>query len=262
MTSDDERDGQPGPDNGEGPAFAANDAEHSEGGISTGKESAGDVKQLDLGDEDAALPWLEGDDEDLEPGNSGQLALLVLLGLIAIAVIAGGIWWATRASRDADLVADGSVIEAPAAPYKERPKEPGGKTFEGTGDTSFVVSQGDERPAKLGEASSAPKPGFTTAGKAADASGSGAPEAKPAPAEVAGVGVQVAAYSTRASAEAGWSTLSRQYEALSGLKHRIVEGQADIGTVYRLQAVADNAAAARTLCDSLRSSGLNCQVKN
>ena len=224
----------------------------------TGDDSPENVTQLDLGDEDAALPWLEGDDDgEYETANNGQLALLVLLGLVAIAVIGGGIWWAMSSSRDSELVADGSVIEAPARPYKQRPSDPGGKTFEGTGDTSYVVSQGDERPARLDQASPAAKPATTPAAKPAAASESGA-----VPAEVQGVGVQVAAYSTRATAEAGWGTLSRQYEALFGLKHRVVEGKADIGTVYRLQAVTETAAAAKTLCNSLRASGLNCQVKN
>jgi hypothetical protein len=39
------------------------------------------------------------------------------------------------------------------------------------------------------------------------------------------VGVQVAAYSQRAQAEDGWTPLSGQYELLSGLHHRLVEGQ-------------------------------------
>jgi hypothetical protein len=76
------------------------------------------------------------------------------------------------------------------------------------------------------------------------------------------VGVQVAAYSDRASAEKGWSQLSRQYSALSGFKHRVVEGKADIGTVYRLQAVAGNVAAANELCNKLKRAGAACQVKN
>jgi hypothetical protein len=72
----------------------------------------------------------------------------------------------------------------------------------------------------------------------------------------------VAAYSTRASAEAGWARLSTQYELLSGVSHRIVEGTADIGTVYRLQAVPGDAAAAQALCAKLKAEGLACQVKN
>ena len=42
----------------------------------------------------------------------------------------------------------------------------------------------------------------------------------------------------------------------------MIEGKADIGTVYRLQAIAADAAAARTLCGQLRSAGLACQVKD
>ena len=58
------------------------------------------------------------------------------------------------------MVADGGVIEAPAQPYKEKPTDPGGKTFQGTGDTSFAVSEGETRTARLGDTAEAPRPGF------------------------------------------------------------------------------------------------------
>jgi hypothetical protein len=61
-----------------------------------------------------------------------------------------------------------------------------------------------------------------------------------------GVGVQVGAYSTRAQAEAGWSQLATRYEVLQGRSHRVLEGTADSGTIYRLQAVP----AARTKPDA------------
>jgi hypothetical protein len=76
------------------------------------------------------------------------------------------------------------------------------------------------------------------------------------------VGVQVAAYSDRAAAERGWSQLVGRYSMLSGFHHRIVEGKADIGTVYRLQAMAANTAAANDLCYQLKRAGAACQVKN
>ena len=59
----------------------------------------------------------------------------------------------------------------------------------------------------------------------------------------------------------GWSRLTQQYSALSGQRYRIVEGKADIGTVFRLQAVPGDAAAAQALCGRLKSAGLACQVK-
>ncbi len=45
------------------------------------------------------------------------------------------------------------------------------------------------------------------------------------------------------------------------MKHRVVEGTADIGTVYRLQALAPNAEAANALCSTLKAAGVACQVK-
>ncbi len=169
-----------------------------------------------------------------------------MIGLLAIALIVGGIWWVSRDRPDQALVADGSTIPAPAGPYKTKPEDPGGKTFAGTGDTSFAVGEGQSREGRIAE-NNVPRPGVDTKGDA--------------PATPSGVGVQVAAYSSRADAEAGWSRLVPQFPALSGVSHRVVEGQADIGTVYRLQAVAPNIAAANSLCTSLKAAGGACQVK-
>jgi hypothetical protein len=217
-----------------------------------GEEPPLEAAQLALGDDEVRLPWLEAEDDDeaeYKGYGTGQVATLVVLGLLALAVIGGGIWWALS-QRNNDVVADGSIIAAPDQPYKELPQDPGGKTFAGTGDTSFAVSEGQTRPARL-DVADAPKAPVKVA-----------EEAVPVAPQPAGVGVQVAAYSTRASAEAGWARLSTQYELLSGVSHRIVEGTADIGTVYRLQAVPGDAAAAQALCTKLKAQGLACQVKN
>ena len=211
--------------------------------------------RLEFGDDDVRLPWLESDgddDEQYQSYNSGQLVTLIVLGVLALALVGGGIWWAVGHREDPVQVADGSVIAAPRQPYKERPSDPGGKTFAGTGDTSFAVSEGQTRPARLGESQVA---------KPIEPSPVPSPSAAPAAPEASGVGVQVAAYSNRAQAEAGWQRLSGQYEVLSGLKHRVVEGSADIGTVYRLQVVAPDVAGANALCSKLKAVGLACQVK-
>jgi len=100
----------------------------------------------------------------------------------------------------------------------------------------------------------------TSASASASASGAAASGAAPA-ANLSGVGVQLAAYSTRARAEQGWSELSRRTGKLAGVKYRIVEGKVDIGTVYRLQAVAGDRASADRLCAGLKADGLDCQVK-
>jgi cell division protein FtsN len=176
---------------------------------------------------------------------------------------AGG-WW--LASRVAEPAGDGSVIAAPEEPYKVRPADPGGKQHAGTGDTSFAVGEGQTREARIAESAPPPplaaqstvaaSPVPTVAAPAPTAE----PELEPEPA-IAGVGVQVGAYYNAAAAERGWSTLIRQTESLQGVKHRVVRGVADIGTVYRLQAVAPDTASANRLCAALRADGLNCQVK-
>jgi cell division protein FtsN len=88
-----------------------------------------------------------------------------------------------------------------------------------------------------------------------------APSATTPSAAPGGVGVQVGAYSTRAQAEAGWSQLSGRYDALQGRNHRVLQGTADSGTIYRLQAVAGSAAEADTLCRTIKAAGGDCQVK-
>jgi len=226
-----------------------------------------ETEQLALGGQDERLPWLESpDDEDFafdRHDNSG-LIKLVLVGLIVLGGLVGGIWWVThRATQDA-VVADGSLVPAEPGPYKVPPTDPGGKQFAGTGDQTYVVLDGQTRAPQLagGEPAPVPAPAATPTPQA-KASPSAKPSASASPEPVArGVGVQVGAYSSKAAAEAGWTKLVGQAgAALSGVPHRVVAGNADIGTVYRLQAVAGSAAGARTLCSTLQASGLKCQVK-
>jgi len=230
-------------------------------------DQAGDdgAGRLPLGEDDR-LPWLESpDDVDLEDEgvDAGRIVGFVIAGVLALAVVLGAVYWLSH--RGGTSEADGSLIEASKDPYKVKPQDAGGKVFEGTGDTSFKVSEG-LRPQAQVNASGAPAP---------QAAASPAAGAKPAPGptiaaggtpaasapSAEGVGVQIGAFSSKAAADAAWSRYQGQYEALKGLSHRVVEGKADIGTVYRLQAVAGNAGAARTLCGALSSAGLKCQVK-
>jgi len=214
---------------------------------------------FEFADTGEQLPWLEGDDDDEDEGvDTARIVGFALIGLILLAAIVGGIWYASHDRADPDLVADGSVIEAPAEPYKSKPEDPGGKVHEGTGDTSFAVAEGQSREARVAD-KAVPRPSIDRNQEQAPAAAS-QPKADAAP--TGGVGVQVAAYSDRAAAERGWSQLSGRYSALSGSKHRVVEGRADIGVVYRLQAVAANTAAANDLCNKLKREGAACQVKN
>lgn len=214
-----------------------------------------ETEQLALNDEDEKLPWLESSDDDEyddEGSDWGQTARLALLAIIALVAIVGGIYWATHRNPDPALIADGSVVPADDKPYKEAPKDPGGKTFDGTGDTSFAVSEGQTRPGQIAGGAPAPAP-------AAPAPQAGAAPAAPAS---GGVGVQVGAFSSKDKAEAAWTQLgTKAGGALSGVSHRVVQGTAEAGTVYRLQAVASDAGAAQALCGKLKAAGISCQVK-
>lgn len=240
------------------PAFQDSGGQDSGGQDPAGQDpvAGGDAARLDL-DEDERLPWLESiDDEDEYGSDNGRLLPFLLGGLVVLAALVGGIWWATHRDAGNQLQADGSVIEAPKTPYKEAPKDPGGKTFAGTGDTSYAVSAGQTRTPKLDHGGEV-LVGGGEAPKAGEKPGD-----KPALAP-SGVGVQVGAYTSLATAETGWTRLSSQHDAvLSGVKHRVVEGKADIGTVYRLQAMAGDAAGANELCSRLKAAGVACQVKN
>jgi len=215
-----------------------------------------DGGELDLASTDS-LPWLESDEDDADAGglDAGQI-MLFAAGLVALlGVVVGGVWYVSNRAAGGEVVADGSVIAAPEGPIKQRPDDPGGKEFAGTGNVAPLVGEGGSRPAVVADGpapapTAAPKPSVSTV-----------PVAVPAAGDVPGVGVQLAAYGTRARAEQGWSDIVRRTDALTGVKYRVVEGKVDIGTVYRLQAVAGSRAEADRLCAALKADGVDCQVK-
>lgn len=222
-----------------------------EGGHEPGPDERheGAAPQLAL-DEDERLPWLElADDEDEDEGrvDTARLLRVALFGLLLLAGIGGALWFVNHRGPAGPQVADGGIIRAPAEPYKQVPADRGGKTYAGTGDSAFAVSEGKATQARIGGAEApVPSPSIELGAGSADAGG---------------VGVQVGAYTSQAAAEAGWTRLSGSHDALKGVKHRVLQGTADIGTVFRLQAVAPDAAAANALCSSLKSAGVACQVK-
>lgn len=219
------------------------------------------MSELDLGSQ-SSLPWLESDADDDEAGTFDVMQVIGFVGLLlaASAVVVGLVWFVSnRVSNDA-LEPDGSVIAAPEGPIKQRPEDPGGKQFAGTGNVAPLVGEGGTPQSvvasPVGKPVAAPVPA-TSETKPAPADDKSAPAA-PA---VSGVGVQLAAYASRERAEQGWADLSRRSATLQGARHRVVEGKVDAGTVYRLQAVAPDRAGADALCTALKREGLDCQVK-
>ncbi len=220
--------------------------------------------RLALGDEER-LPWLESaDDTDLDEPTSdtGRMIGFAAFALLLLAALVGGLYWISHRGA-APAAADGSLIPASSEPYKVAPKDPGGKTFEGTGDASFKVSEGEKPAANLaGSGAGAAKPGAAgTAAGTASVTGAGAGTVAASANAASGVGVQIGAFSTSAGAEAAWTKLTAAHAPLAGISHRVVEGKADMATVFRLQAVAGDVAGANALCAKLQASGLKCQVK-
>jgi hypothetical protein len=219
------------------------------------EEVAETESELDLSADDS-LPWLEAEEDESAGGvDTAQVIIFALILLDILVAVVGAVWYFGSRSGDAAQVADGSIIQAPEGPYKERPDDPGGKEFEGTGNVAPVVGEGG-----------APEGVMATDGEREAGMDEEAEPEAPAPAPAAapprsGVGVQLAAYSSRARAEQGWADLTRRTDALSGMRYRIEEGVVDIGTVYRLQAVAADRASADRLCAALKADGVDCQVK-
>ena len=235
--------------------------------------------ELDLAQEDG-LPWLEPEEEYEGEGeiDTAQIVGFVAVLLVFLVGAFGLVYAVSNFNRGPQIVADGSTIEAPAGPVRERPQDAGGKQFAGTGDVAPGVGQGESSEARLASGAGAGSGDLSIAMPAIEggagvapveadpaasvSSSPAAPAAQaPAPDMAGAVGVQLAAYSSRARAEKGWRDLQRQSSTLSQYKHRVVEGRIDIGTVYRLQAVAADRSQAEALCRTLKEQGLDCQVK-
>ena len=214
------------------------------------RRARGELLRLD---ESQRLPWLEPEEDEEDErglawggGVGARPAFTLLLGMLAVlAALGAGVWWLLERHQSDAIVADGSIIEAPPGPYKVRPADAGGTEVAGTGDVSFAVSEGEERVGHIaGEGAGA-----------ASASELGGGEA------VGAIGVQIGAYASEAEANAAWVQLSGRIEALQGHGHRVLEGSADAGSVFRLQAIAGSETEAATLCDAIRGEGGDCQVK-
>lgn len=210
-------------------------------------------EQLALADEDEALPWLEGDDYEDEPGFDWRLVVYALVGLLVVGALLAATWWLTRDKSDPDLLPEGSTIEAPDGAYKERPDDPGGAEVEGTGGQAFEVAEGQStRGIIADDAANTPAPAIDRE--------QGSDQGRAA-ATGEQVYVQIGAFGSRADAETEWSRASQRYGTLSGMRHRIVEGDLNGARIYRLQVIAANREAGEATCRSIRNAGGDCYIR-
>ena len=217
-----------------------------------------DARVDEVGDEDR-LPWLEAVEEDEDQGGPSLVKLIaaIVIGLAAIAVVVGGLfWWGNRNRADGN----GEIIAAPEGDYKVRPDQPGGMNATGEGDTAAAASAGAVPKGQINtqavpEAPVArptpapPQPQTPAARPAAPA------PARPAPAS--GPTIQLGAFSTSAGATNAWRALSGRFRYLAPLSHSVVPVQSGGRTLYRLRASGPDAAG---ICRRLQVAGEDCAV--
>jgi hypothetical protein len=220
--------------------------------------------ELEVGDEDR-LPWLEAVEEE-EGGDGPSVAKLIaaiVIGLVAIGVIVGGLFWLGNRGGPG---AGNEVIAAPEGDYKVRPDNPGGMNVSGEGDVSAAASNGAQPKGNLNvdavpETPVAPRPAPAAAPAPpapapAPAPRPAPPVPRPAPA-AAGPTIQLGAFSSQAGANQAWSALSGRFRYLAPLSHSVVPAQVGGRTLYRLRASGADAA---SVCRRLQVAGEACSV--
>lgn len=246
--------------------------------------SGRDRNDLDFDDADR-LPWLEPAEADEPEGASPlRIVALVLIGLALLGIIVGGGYWL----RNRQSAGNGEAVFIPAQggdykiPANEAEGTDGeGKAFKGEGDTSYATSEGVAREGNvdISRAPEAPlagaargtvaadeKPAASTGTKVSaavkDSTGAGSAKSPDAGASASSGGpmIQLGAYATRETAEAGWNKLSKRFDYVSALTHTIEKAEVNGRTVYRLRASAKSAADAANLCGRLKVAGENCLV--
>lgn len=204
-----------------------------------------DTNTQGLGLEDPDhLPWLETAD-DYEYDDSPSVIKIIMwmfLVLLLLAAIGGAYYWYQNRGNVAEQ-GNGALITAQEGNYKVAPEDKQGKEFEGEGDASFAATEGQKVSGQIGQ------PTKTEPVKA------------DGPIEAGIAAIQLGAFSDTTSAASAWSNLSKRFGFLADGKRKIVEGTVDGGRkIYRLQAIADNAAQANDICSKLKAAGENCLV--
>jgi len=214
-----------------------------------------DDEPTGLDDEDR-LPWLEAvEEEDAREGPSPlKLIASVLIGLVAIGLVVGGLFW--MGSRDGEANRDAELIAAPEGDYKVKPGEPGGMAVEGEGDTAFAASAGADPKGAIdtGAVSEAPVKRGEPKQQAPAAAPKQQPSAPAAPA-AGGAAIQLGAFSSEAGANNAWSALAKRFAYLAPLSHSVTATQSGGKTLYRLRASGPDA---RGICGRLQVAGESC----
>jgi hypothetical protein len=213
--------------------------------------------------EDDRLPWLEAADEDDDDGgpSAAKLIAFVVIGLVAIGLVVGGLFWMGNRTGAGD--GEPELIAAPEGDYKVKPDDPGGMKVKGEGDTQFAASEGAQPKGAI-DTSRVPEAPVTKAPAAAaptsqpKATPQPAP-AEPAPAAAGGQTIQLGAFDSQAQANSAWKAMASRFSYLAPLSHSVMTAQVGGRTFYRLRA---SGAGARDICRRLEVAGESCIVVN
>ena len=222
-------------------------------------------------DEDR-LPWLEAveEDGDGDGPSVGKLVGAILIGLLAIGVIVGGLYWLGNRNAAGE---GNDIITAERGDYKQRPENPGGMNLSGEGNTSVAASEGAQPRGNLnlnGVAEQPAAPGHPAPAQPQQATPAPAPQhpapapapqrPAPAPAPAAsGAAIQLGAFSSPAAANSAWTALAGRFRYLAPLTHNVVPVQAGGRTLHRLRASGPGST---DICRRLQAAGEACAVVN
>ena len=221
------------------------------------EEYVADVEFRDEAVDEDRLPWLEAvEEDDYDDGPSlAKMAGWIVIGLIAIGIVVGGLFWAGNRAREGG---DGDVIAAPEGDYKVRPDDPGGMNVAGEGDTAYAASEGAQPTGRV-NTNAVPETPVTRPQPQqpqAQPQQPQAPAPRPAPA-AAGATIQLGAFSNQGSATRAWTTLSGRFRYLAPLGHSVVPVQSGGHTLYRLRPTGPDA---ESVCRRLQAAGEACSV--
>jgi len=228
-------------------------------------------------DDDDRLPWLEAVDEDetRDGPSATKLVAFVVIGLVAIGLIVGGLFWMGNRGETGTGAAgaDDTLIAAPEGDYKVKPDDPGGMKVEGQGGTALAASEGAEPKGQINvnamaeapvtaqpkAAQPAPAATPTQVAQAPAARPTPAPAATPAaqPAAAGGATFQLGAFDSAASANAAWKAMSGRFKYLAPLSQSVMTANVKGKTYYRLRASGPGA---RDICRRLEVAGETCIV--
>jgi len=219
-------------------------------------EYVADVEFRDETVDEDRLPWLEAVEED-DDGDGPSLAKMagwIVIGLIAIGIVVGGLFWAGNRNREGG---NGDIIAAPEGDYKVRPDDPGGMNVAGEGDTAYAASDGAQPSGRL-DTNAVPEAPVTRPQPQPQAQPPAPPPPAPRPAPAAGgATIQLGAFSSQAGATRAWTSLSGRFRYLAPLSHSVVPVQASGRTLYRLRASGPDA---QGVCRRLQIAGEACSV--